>query len=123
MKNLIKYNDDDTVNMPFSHVAECCVESAVDYIEWNTKKGSAKSTNRIDDIIKLTPEGDEYVRQIEAGEKKEKICWYWVMYYSGKGNSCQHECRRIGSCKENCANYSLSNNIKNYYDMHLCKVV
>ncbi|CAB4393997.1 unnamed protein product [Rhizophagus irregularis] len=107
MKNLIKYNDDDTLNMPFSHVAEwyisnypllknirlkcqsrkktselvneniisvSCVKSAVDYIEWNTKKGSAKSTNRIDDIIKLTPEGNEYVRQIEAGEKKEKTC-------------------------------------------------
>ncbi|PKK45631.1 hypothetical protein RhiirC2_803905 [Rhizophagus irregularis] len=44
------------------------------------------------------------------------------MYYSGEGNNCQHECRRISSCKENCANYSLSNNIKNYYDMHLCKI-
>jgi hypothetical protein len=28
----------------------------------------------------------------------------------------------IGSCKETCANYSLQNNIKNYHDMHLCKV-
>ncbi|CAB5194731.1 unnamed protein product [Rhizophagus irregularis] len=88
----------------------------------NTKRGSAKSTNRIDDIIKLTPEGDEYVRQIEDGEKKDKTCWYWVMYCSGEGNSCQHECEGISNCKENCANYSLPNNIKNYHDMHLCKV-
>ena len=98
------------------------VEGAVDYIEWNTKKGSTKSTNRIDDVIKLTPEGNEYVRQIEADEKKDKSCWYWVMYCSGEGNSCQRECGGIGICKENCANHSLPNNVKNYHDMHLCKV-
>src|ERR1044071_9263760 len=33
------------------------VEGAVDFIEWNTKKGDIKSTNRIDDIITLTPIG------------------------------------------------------------------
>ena len=113
MENLIQYNDDDSINVPFGHAAEWyisnhsllknirlkCqsrkktselvneniitinrVEGAVDYIEWNTKKGSTKSTNRIDDVIKLTPEGDKYVRQIEAREKKDKLCWYWVMY-------------------------------------------
>ena len=42
------------------------VEGAVDYIEWNTKNGDIKSTNRIDDIIKLTSKGEEYVKQIEA---------------------------------------------------------
>jgi hypothetical protein len=155
MENLIQYNDDDTVNVPFGRVAEWyisnhpllknirlkCqsrkntsdlvnkniitidrVEGAVDYIEWNTKKGSTKSTNRIDDVIKLTSEGDEYVRQIEIGEKKDKSCWYWVMYCSGEGRSCQHECGGIGNCKEDCTNYSLSNNIKSYHDMHRCKV-
>jgi len=66
-----------------------------------------KLTNRIDDIIKLTSEGDEYIKQIEAGKKKDKSYWYWVIYCSGEGNSCQHECEEIGKCKENCANYSL----------------
>jgi hypothetical protein len=70
----------------------------------------------------LTPEGNEYVRQIEAGEKKDKSCWYWVMYCSGEGGNCQHECGGIGNCKENCTNRSLSNNTKNYHDMHRCKV-
>ena len=37
------------------------------------------------------------------------------MFCSGEGNSCQHECGGIGSCKETCTN-------KNYHDMHLCKV-
>src|SRR3954447_16940841 len=104
MENLIQYNDDDTVNVPFGRVAEWYtsnhlllkniklksqsrkntfelvkkniitvsrVEGAVDYIEWSTKNENTKSTNRIDDIINLTPEGDEYIKQIEAGEKKD----------------------------------------------------
>ncbi|PKB97279.1 hypothetical protein RhiirA5_468619 [Rhizophagus irregularis] len=98
------------------------VEGAVDFIEWNTKKGDIKSTNRIDDIITLTSKGEEYVKQIEAKEKKDKLCWSWVMYCSGEGNSCERECGGIGSCKEACANYSLQNNKKNYRDMHLCKL-
>ena len=44
------------------------------------------------------------------------------MFCSKEGNSCQHECGGIGSCKETCTNFYLSNNIKNYHDMHLCKV-
>ncbi|PKK55634.1 hypothetical protein RhiirC2_722348, partial [Rhizophagus irregularis] len=98
------------------------VEGAVDFIEWSTKKGHVKSTNRIDDIIKLTSKGEEYVKQIEAGEIKDKSCWSWIMFCSREGNSCQHECGGIGECKETCENYSLNNNIKNYRDMHLCKV-
>jgi hypothetical protein len=38
------------------------VEGAVDFIEWNTKNGETKSTNRIDDIIKLTLKGEKYVK-------------------------------------------------------------
>src|SRR2546430_794219 len=100
MENLVQYNDDDTVNVPFGRVAEWYisnhpllknirlkyqsrkktselineniiaisqVEGAVDYIEWHTKKRHTKSINRIDDVIKLTSEGDDYIRQIEAG--------------------------------------------------------
>jgi hypothetical protein len=151
-ENLIQYNDDNSVNVPFGRVAEWyiinhpllknirlkCqtrrglikagiinvsrVEGAVDFIEWNTKKGDTKSTNRIDDVIKLTSKGEEYVKQIETKEKKDKLCWSWIMFCSGEGNSCERECGGIGSCKETCANYSLQNNIKNYHDMHLCKV-
>ncbi|PKY61806.1 hypothetical protein RhiirA4_432072 [Rhizophagus irregularis] len=100
----------------------CRVEGAVDFIEWNTKDGEIKSTNRIDDIVKLTSKGEDYIKQIENKEKKNRICWSWVMYCSGEGNSCQHKCGGIGSCKETCTNYSLKNNVKNYHDMHLCKV-
>ncbi|PKY55815.1 hypothetical protein RhiirA4_427794 [Rhizophagus irregularis] len=46
------------------------VEGAVDFIEWRTKTGQTKSTNRIDDIVKLTEKGEELVKQIEAGVKK-----------------------------------------------------
>src|SRR6185437_15537698 len=74
------------------------------------------------DIIKLTPKGEEYIKQIEAKEKKDKMCLSWIMFCSGEGNSYQHECEGIGKYKETYANYSLNNNVKNYHDMHLCKV-
>lgn len=154
-ENLIQYNDDETVKVPFGRVAEWyiskhpmlknirlkCqsrkktpglikqniitvgrVDGAVDYIEWKTNKGETKSTNRIDDIIHLTSIGEEYVKEIEAGKKKDKLCWYWVMFCAGDGNNCQRECAGIGSCKDHCANRDLPNNIKNHHDMHLCKV-
>lgn len=46
------------------------VEGAVDFIEWKTKTGQTKSTNRIDDIIELTEKGKELVEQIKVGKKK-----------------------------------------------------
>lgn len=98
------------------------VEGAADFIEWKTKKGETKTTNRIDDSIKLTPHGEEYLQQIERGEKKDRLCWSWVMFCAGDGDTCQRECGGIGNCKEECSNFTLSNNIKNYLDMHLCKV-
>ncbi|GBC42759.1 hypothetical protein GLOIN_2v1777145 [Rhizophagus irregularis DAOM 181602=DAOM 197198] len=98
------------------------VEGAVDFIEWRTKTGQTKSTNRIDDIVKLTEKGEELVKQIEAGVKKDKLCWSWVMYCAEDGNSCQYECGGIGKCIEGCQNEALPNNLKNYNDMHLCKV-
>ena len=98
------------------------VEGAIDFIEWKTKVGQTKSTNRIDDIIKLTEKGEELVEQIEAKITKDKLCWSWIMYCAGDGDACQHECGGIGKCIENCPNATLSNNLKNYHDMHLCKV-
>ncbi|RGB33577.1 hypothetical protein C1646_761566 [Rhizophagus diaphanus] len=82
--HLIQYNDDDTVNLLKNICLKCQtrrrtpelinegfislnhVEGAVDFIEWSEK----------------------YVKQIEAGEIKDKSCWSWIMFCSGEGNSC-----------------------------------
>ena len=37
------------------------VQGAVDYLAWKTKKGTVKSTNRIDDILVLTSLGRDLV--------------------------------------------------------------
>ena len=50
------------------------IEGAIDFIEWKTRVGQTKSTNRIDDIIKLTEKGKELVKQIEAKITKDKLC-------------------------------------------------
>src|SRR3954469_9008206 len=44
------------------------------------------------------------------------------MYCAGNGNSCQRDCGEISRCIEGCQNKTLPNNLKNYNDMHLCKV-
>ncbi len=44
------------------------------------------------------------------------------MYCAGNRNSCQQVCEGIGKCKEGCENSELSNELKNYQDMHLCQV-
>ena len=98
------------------------VEGAIDYMEWTTKTGKTKSTNRIDDVLTLISEGYELLEQINAKEKKDRLCWSWIMYCAGEGNMCQRTCGEIGKCKENCENFQFSNGLKNYQDMHLCKV-
>ncbi|CAI2167033.1 13613_t:CDS:2 [Funneliformis geosporum] len=52
-----------------------------------TKVGKTILTNRIDDI--LISEGHELLRQINAKEKRDRLCWSWIMYCSRYGNSCQ----------------------------------
>src|SRR5688572_21204084 len=81
-----------------------------------------KSTNRIDDIIKLTTKGEEYIKKIQVGIKKDKLCWSWIMYCAGDGNTCQHLCGGIGKCISSCSNYNLVNNLRNGNDMHCCSV-
>ncbi len=98
------------------------VEGAVDFVEWTTKVGKTKSTNRVDDILTLTSEGHELLMQINAKEKRDRLCWSWVMFCAGDGNSCQRVCGGIGKCKEGCKNFEFSNRLKNYQDMHLCQV-
>ena len=44
------------------------------------------------------------------------------MFCSRDRDTCQREYKGIGNCKEECSNFTLSNNIKNYLDMHLCKI-
>ena len=98
------------------------VTGAVDHLEWKTKNGTVKSTNRIDDVLVLTSLGRDLVSQIDLELTKDQQCWSWVMYCSGDGNDCQRACGGIGSCKEDCENFSLRNNLKNGNDMHLCGV-
>jgi hypothetical protein len=98
------------------------VEGAVDFIEWSTRNGKIKSTNRIDDVITLTKKGYELLEQINSKERKDKLCWSWTMFCAGDGNTCQRVCGEIGKCKEGCQNSEFPNGLKNYQDMHLCNV-
>jgi hypothetical protein len=98
------------------------VEGAVDFIEWQTRTGKTKSTNRIDDIIVLTSKDNELLEQINSKKKRDKLCWSWVMYCAGDGNVCQRVCGEVGRCKEGCRNSEFPNGLKNYQDMHLCNV-
>src|SRR6266540_3872139 len=59
------------------------VEGAVDFVEWTTKVGKTKSTNRVDDILTLTSEGHKLLMQINAKEKRDRLCWSWVMFCAG----------------------------------------
>lgn len=72
--------------------------------------------------MKLTEKGEALVKRIEEGMEEDKLCWQWVMYCAGDGNSCQRECGGISKCIEGCPNETLPNNLKNGNDMHLCKV-
>ncbi|RIB28900.1 hypothetical protein C2G38_2156710 [Gigaspora rosea] len=98
------------------------VEGAVDFVEWTTSNGNIKSTNRIDDVIELTPKGNELVEKISSGKAKDKLCWSWVMYCAGDGNTCQHLCGGIGKCNPDCPNANLPNNLKNSNDRHRCRL-
>ncbi len=64
------------------------VEDAVDFVKWKTKVGNTKSTNRIDDILTLTSKRHELFTKINAKEKRDRLCWSWVMYCAGDRNSC-----------------------------------
>jgi hypothetical protein len=151
----IKYNADNTVNVPFGRAADWYINNvpmlkicrlkhqsrqktpqlvkegfikierapnAVDFLEWKTKEGAVKSTNRVDDIIILTTEGQQLLQDIQLGLKKDRLCWYWTMYCSGDGNNCQRTCGGIGECLSDCQNRGYKGNLKNAHDMHLCQV-
>ncbi len=50
------------------------VKDAVDFVEWKTKVNNTKSTNRINDILTLTSKGHKLLTQINAKEKRDKLC-------------------------------------------------
>ncbi|CAB4408490.1 unnamed protein product [Rhizophagus irregularis] len=137
----IKYNSDNTVNVPFGRAADWYINNipmlkvcrlkhqsrqktpqlakegfieierapnAVDFLEWETKQGAVKSTNRIDDIVILTTKGQELFQDIQLGLKKDRTCWYWTMYCSGDGNNCQRTCGGVGECLSDCQNKGIS---------------
>ncbi|GBB89470.1 hypothetical protein RclHR1_16170002 [Rhizophagus clarus] len=56
------------------------VKGAIDFIEWSTRNGKIKSTNRIDDVITLIQKGHELLEQINSKEKRDKLCWSWTMF-------------------------------------------
>lgn len=97
------------------------VEGALDQLAWETVVGQCKSTNRLDDILKLTQKGRTWVKEIHEGDRRDFQVWKWVWFCSGK-SGCQHACGGIGTCIESCDNYGLKNNIKSDFDMHRCSV-
>ncbi|RHZ78501.1 hypothetical protein Glove_162g92 [Diversispora epigaea] len=82
----------------------CRVEGAVDFLEW--------------ECIELTTKGEEYIKKIQVGIKKDKLCFGLC----GDRNTCQHLCGGIGECISSCSNYNLANNLRNGNDMHRCSV-
>lgn len=42
--------------------------------------------------------------------------------FAGDGNVCQRVCGEVGKCRAGCKNSEFPNGLKNYQDMHLCKV-
>ncbi|CAG8697434.1 288_t:CDS:2, partial [Gigaspora rosea] len=54
-------------------------EGAIDFKGWTTITGMTKSTNRLDDILELTEEGQKYVTQIQQGLVSDLCIWHWVM--------------------------------------------
>ncbi|CAG8827144.1 19328_t:CDS:2, partial [Cetraspora pellucida] len=93
------------------------VEGSIDYLGWKTKKGQCKSTNCLDDVLRLTENGKHRVQQIRANEGNDLQVWQWVWFCSGEGG-CQRSCGGIGKCVETCNHYANEHNSKNPLDMH-----
>src|ERR1043165_9871050 len=50
------------------------VHGAADYLEWTTKSGIRKSTNRIDDILVLTSKGSELLPNNKKNGNDMHLC-------------------------------------------------
>ena len=95
------------------------VEGAIDYIAWETAHGQRKSTNRLDDILRLTESGRRRVEQIKAGNQKDIKVWKWLWFCPGE-QRCLRRCGGIGACIERCDHHVARH--KNPFDMHNCSV-
>ncbi|CAG8838262.1 35277_t:CDS:2, partial [Gigaspora margarita] len=93
------------------------VEGSVDYLGWKTNKGHSKSTNQLDDILRLTENRRLRVQQIRAGIKSDIHVWRMVWFCSGDGG-CQRSCDGFGDCIKECNHYSDQHNFNNPFDMH-----
>ncbi|CAG8831067.1 14848_t:CDS:2, partial [Cetraspora pellucida] len=82
------------------------VEVSIDYLGWKTEKGQCKSTNCLDDVLRLTDNRKHQVQQICANE----------------GSDLQRSCGGISKCVETCNHYANEYNSKNPLDMHKCSV-
>jgi hypothetical protein len=94
-------------------------EGSVDHKMWGTADGKTKSTNRLDDIIRLTPKGRDRVAEIMRGTATNVCVWHWVWFCAGQGN-CQRACGGLGRCLQECDHYSRGP--MNQFDMHYCSV-
>ncbi|CAG8839480.1 1888_t:CDS:2, partial [Gigaspora margarita] len=108
----------DTIKLGFITVKR--MKSSVDYLCWKTKKEQNKSTNRLDDSLRLTKSRKHLVQQIHAGEKIDFQVWHWVWFCSGEGD-CQRNCGGIGKCIEIC-DYFVDEKNLNPLDMHKCSI-
>ncbi|CAG8753815.1 15467_t:CDS:1, partial [Gigaspora rosea] len=72
-------------------------EGAVNFKGWMMNTGMTKSTNRLDDKLELTENGQSYVNQIQQGLVSDLCVWHWVFYCAGDGN-CQRAYGGFGEC-------------------------
>ena len=94
------------------------MSGAFDHLEWTTKGGSAKSTNRLDDVIKLTESGKRQAEEVRDGEgRRNRTVWRWVHFCPGDGQ-CRREYGGIGQCLPTCA----ERDKKSSLSMHRCSL-
>ncbi|PKK71315.1 hypothetical protein RhiirC2_778564 [Rhizophagus irregularis] len=69
----IKYNADNTVNVPFGRAADWYINNVpmLKICRLKHQKGAVKSTNRDDDIIILTTEKQQLLQDIQLGLKND----------------------------------------------------
>ena len=52
------------------------VQGAFDQIAWKTVRGQCKSTNRLDDVLRLTDKGRKLVEEINQRGRRDRQVWY-----------------------------------------------
>ncbi|CAG8532867.1 8888_t:CDS:2 [Cetraspora pellucida] len=127
LENEIIFNKNNTVSVPFGHIAESYI---LHYFLLKNTCLKFQSCLQTPQLIKeglitlchVEDKGREYVQEIQTDLKKDKLCWSWIMYCAGDKNHCQHKYGSIGKCLLSCQNYNLNNNLRNRNNMHHCSV-